>query len=118
MEMRDYIEAGIRKFGTATQLAKELGMNANQVRDAKAHRCGLPVYACIRLADLIGVDPMEVIAASELVTEKHEDRIAVFRPFVQAARFAQHLMIAGLAVSASLAVIVENSASTIRTFLL
>ncbi len=42
---------------------------------------------------MIRAEPLEVIAASELVTEKREDRKAVFLPFVQMGRLA-HPMIA------------------------
>ena len=118
MEFKDYIEAGVAKLGTAVSLAKYLGQNPNAVRDAKGHRKGLPVYACIKLAELIDADPMEVIAASELVTEKHEDRIAIFRPFVQAARHAQHLTIAILAGMTVFSLTIENSALIVRNFLL
>jgi len=85
MELKDYIEAGINKFGTAVSLAKQLGQNANLVRDAKAHRKGLPNYACVMLADLLEVERIEVIAASELVTEKNPERQKVWLPFVLAA---------------------------------
>lgn len=118
MELRDYIEEGIAKFGTATELAKELGMNANQVRDAKAHRCGLPNYACIRLAGLIDVEPIAIIAASELATEKREDRKEIFRPFAQMGRLA-HPMIVGIVSSATvLGMALDNVLFTSRTFLL
>lgn len=116
MELRDYIESGIAKFGTGTELAKALGMNANQVRDAKGHRCGLPVWACIKLSSMIGADPLEVIAASELVTEKREDRKAIFLPFVQMGRMA-HPMIAIITTTATALVLaMENSGSIIRSF--
>ena len=88
MDLREFIELGIAKYGTATELAKVIGMNANALRDAKSGRQGLPVYACIKLAELIEVTPLEVIAASELVTEKREERRAVFLPFVQ--QFGRH----------------------------
>ena len=89
MELRDYIEAGIKKCGTAVSLAKLLGQNANLVRDAKAHRKGLPNYACVKLADLLGTERIEVIAASELVTEKNPERQKVWLPFVLAAEARQ-----------------------------
>ena len=93
MELKDYIEAGVAKFTPATELAKQLGQNANLVRDAKAHRKGLPNYACVKLADLLGAERIEVIAASELVTEKNPERREVWIPFVLAAearKLAEH----------------------------
>jgi hypothetical protein len=89
MELKDYIEAGIAKCGTAVSLAKQLSQNANAVRDAKRHRQGLPNYACVMLADLLGVERIEVIAASELVTEKNPERQKVWLPFVLAAEMRQ-----------------------------
>ena len=84
MELRDYIEAGIEKMedGTAVSLAKHLGQNPNAVRNAKAHRQGLPSYACALLADLLGVERLEIIAASELVTEKNPERREIWLPIV------------------------------------
>lgn len=99
MELKDYIDAGIEKMPnqTAVELARFLDQNPNSVRDARSHRRGIPVFACVSLAKLIGVDPLEIIAASELVTEKKEERRAVFLPFVQGVALAKHLAIATFA---------------------
>lgn len=83
MEQRDYIEKGIAKKGSLAALGRFLDQGESPMRSARNHKCGLPVYACIKLAELIEVPPLEVIAASELVTEKREERRAVFLPFVQ-----------------------------------
>jgi hypothetical protein len=48
------------------------------MREAKNGKRGLPVYACVALAKLLEVPPMEIIAASELVTAKTEERRALF----------------------------------------
>ncbi len=85
MELKDYIEAGIAKLGSAVSLAKHLGQDATVVRNAKAQRRGLPNYACVKLADLLETEWIEVIAASELVTEKNPERREVWLPFVLAA---------------------------------
>jgi len=118
MEFRDYIEAGIAKCGTAVSLAKLLEQDATVIRNAKAHRRGLPVYACIELASLLEADPMKVISASELVTEKNERRKAIFLPFVHMAGQVQPLMTAALATTTVLMLVIANSFSTIRAFLL
>lgn len=118
MEFREYLLLGEKAAGGRPELAKLLEQQPNALTDAKGSRRGLPVYACIKLADLLGIDPMEIIAASELVTEKHEDRIAVFRPFVQAARHAQHLTIAILAGMTAVSLAFENSFLIVRDFLL
>jgi len=112
VELKDLIEAGIQKMPhkTAAELAEYLLQNPNAVRDAKGHRRGLPVYACVSLAKLIGAEPMEVISASELVTEKKAERRAVFLPFVHLNKMAPHLAIATIAYSTLLA----NVASLIK----
>lgn len=85
MELRDYIEAGIEKCESVVSLAKQLGQADTTITNAKAHRRGLPNYACVKLADLLGTERIEVIAASELVTEKNPERREVWLPFVLAA---------------------------------
>ena len=66
------------------------------MRDARNLKRGLPVYACVKLADLFHVTPMEIIAASELVTAKTEERRALFLPFLQAAKHTHPVVVAGL----------------------
>lgn len=116
MELRDYIEAGIKKRETAVSLAEELEQDATALRNAKAHRRGLPVYACIKLANLIGADPLEIIAASELVTEKREDRKAIFRPFVQMGRLAHPMSVTIATIATALAAIFETTRSIFPPF--
>lgn len=82
MEQRDYIEAGAKLKGSLASLARHLDQGETAMREAKAHKRGMPVYACVKLAQLIKVDPLQVIAASELVTEKKEERKAIWLPFV------------------------------------
>lgn len=60
----------------------DLGQEREALSGAKASRRGLPAYACIKLAKLIGVEPISVIAASELVTEKKEERRAEWLPLL------------------------------------
>jgi hypothetical protein len=78
MELRNYMEAGIEKAGGTSALAKILDVQAQQVTDAKSMRIKLPVWACYSLAEYLGKDAKEIIAASELVTEKRPERRAVF----------------------------------------
>ena len=85
MELKEYIEAGTKKTGSIAELAKLIEQNAANVTNAKAHRRGLPNYACVILAELLEVPQIEVIAASELVTEKNPERQKVWLPFVLAA---------------------------------
>ena len=82
MELKDFIQAGIDAIGTGKELAVILGISANSLSDAKNHRHGIPSVACIRLAKIVGAEAISVIAASELVTEKREDKRAELLPFV------------------------------------
>lgn len=85
MELRDYMEMAIKKAGTARKLAEMIDQKTTAISEIKAQRRGLPHYACVKMAELIGVNSLEVIAASELVTEKDPERQKVWLPFVQAA---------------------------------
>ncbi len=119
MELREYIDAGIRKTGTAKELAKHLGLaHASYIANARGGQRGLPNAACYKLADLIGVTRDEVIAASELVTEKDEGLRAFWRPFVETARHAHQLMIATIAIASAFSLDIANSLLIGRDFLL
>ena|ERR1035437_5865851 len=118
MEMRDCIEEGIAIAGTAAALGKMLNQPATVISNAKSHQRGLPLAACYKLADLIGAQRDAVTAASALVTEKDEEVRNYLIPFVQAVSFAQHLSIAALAAGTVFSLLVENSVSVTRSFLL
>ena len=79
MEMKIYIEMGEKKAGKQTELGKILGIKENYLRNAKSGRAGLPDAICIKLADYLEINPLQVIAASNLVTEKDEERIKIFK---------------------------------------
>ncbi|MBS1197476.1 MAG: hypothetical protein H6R18_1261 [Proteobacteria bacterium] len=89
MELRDCIESGIKRKTTVTALATYLGVNPNSISDAKAHRRGLPNDACVKLARLIGAEPLDVIAASELATEKKTEKREFWLSFVNPAKTAR-----------------------------
>lgn len=82
MELREYIEMAMKKCNSAKLLAERIKVNPTVLSDAKGHRRGLPNYACVMLADFIGEPRINVIAASELVTEKDPIKKAVWQPFV------------------------------------
>lgn len=82
MEFRSYIERAEKAAGSQKELGLMIGQSAGKLRQAKANKCGLPIAVCCQIAQLIGVDEMEVISASELVTEKKPERRAVLLPFV------------------------------------
>ncbi|MER0205032.1 MAG: hypothetical protein DU480_14525 [Nitrosomonas sp.] len=74
MKMKNYIEEAEKKAGMQLELAKLLNISSSNIRSIKAGKRGLPVEACIILADYIRADRLEVIAASNLVTEKDEEK--------------------------------------------
>jgi len=78
MDMKNYIEQAEKKAGKQTELAKLLGVSASYLRLVKAGKNGLSADMCIVLADYIGADRLQVIAASNLVTEKDEKKRKIF----------------------------------------
>jgi predicted patatin/cPLA2 family phospholipase len=78
MNLRDYIEMGEMEAGSQVKLAEFLMMNPANIRNAKRGTQGIPDAMCIKLAKLIGVTEIEVIAASNLVTEKNPERRKIF----------------------------------------
>ncbi len=78
MQMRNYIEQAEKKAGKQIELAKMLGVSASYIRLVKSGKNGLSTDMCIVLADYIEEDPLKVIAASNLVTEKDERKRKIF----------------------------------------
>lgn len=87
--MKTYIEIAEKKAGKQIELARMLGITDAYIRMVKTGKRGFPVEVCILLADYIGADRLEVIAASNLVTEKDERKRKIFEScFNRAANFA------------------------------
>lgn len=99
MEMKKYIEMGEKIAGKQTELAKVLGISESYLRVAKAGRNGLNDAVCIKLADFIKVDRLEVIAASNLVTEKDEGRRKIFESCFK--KVSNGVAVSGLFISLS-----------------
>lgn len=95
MELKDYIEQGTKKRGSLAALGRYLDQAEATMRCARNQTRGLPVYACMKLAEYIGADPLQVIAASELVTEKREERREIFQRFLMKNN-AQGIMLCAL----------------------
>ncbi len=83
MNFSDYIKKGEKKAGSQVELAKILGQVDSSVRAALAGKRGLPTAICIKLADYIDEDRVSVIASSDLVTEKREDRKEILRKCIK-----------------------------------
>ena len=69
MELVTYITQAEEKANGRTKLAQFLEVRPNYLTDAKAGRCGLPAYACVKLAQLLGEDPTRVIAGIAATVE-------------------------------------------------
>lgn len=82
MELKTLIERAEKAAGSQIKLGLRIGQNPGNIRAAKAGIKGLPDYACVIIAELIGEEPIVVIAASNLATEKKEERREIWRPFV------------------------------------
>lgn len=82
MNLSEIISKGAEVAGSQKALATALGIQPTHLSNAKAGKYGLPSYACVKLGSILGIEPMTVIAASELVTEKNPERRAIFAPFV------------------------------------
>lgn len=78
MDMKNYIEEAEKKAGTQKKLAEFLDVSASYIRMIKAGKNGLSTDKCIVLAEFIHADALEVIAASNLVTEKDEKKRKIF----------------------------------------
>lgn len=78
MKINRFIEMGVEKTGSQKALANALDIDVTVLSAVKAGRRGLSNVVCIKLADLIKVERIEVIAASDLVTEKDEEKRKVF----------------------------------------
>lgn len=83
MKLKNYIEEAEKKAGSQKELANFLEISASYIRNIKACKSGLPDALCIKLADYIGADRLEVIAASNLVTEKDEKKRKIFESCFQ-----------------------------------
>ena len=99
MEMKNYIELAEKKAGQQTKLAKILGISPSNIRSAKSNQRGLPVEVCILLADYIEVDPLKVIAASNLVTEKDETKRKILESCFRRTSKAANFIVAALFVA-------------------
>lgn len=83
MKMNEYLEKAQRKAGSQIKLAKTLGISDRYIRLVRDGERSLADDICIKLADYIKEDRLEVIAASNLVTEKDEEKRKIFESCFQ-----------------------------------
>lgn len=97
MDMKTFIEIGEKRAGKQAELAKYLNIRYTTLGLVKSGKRGLPEAICIKLARYIEADPLEVIAASNLVTEKDEERRKIFEScFTKAASVAAAAIIVSI----------------------
>jgi DNA-binding transcriptional regulator YdaS (Cro superfamily) len=96
----EMISKASEQLGSKKAVSIALGIDATNLSHAMKGVRRLPDFACFRLAELIGINPAEVIAASALITEKDEEKRKVFYPFVMAGKSATIATIALLGVAA------------------
>lgn len=101
MEMKKFIEMGEEKAGKQVELARYLNIRPSTLRIVKSGRTSLPVALCIKLARYIGVDELEVIAASNLIIEKNEERRKIFESCFKTAKTASIVVALGAATMIS-----------------
>ncbi len=99
MNIKNYIEIGEKKAGKQKILAEMLNIADVNIRMAKSGKRGLPDAVCIKLADYIEVDRLEVIAASNLVTEKDEERRKIFESCIKKTSVAASVGIISSAIA-------------------
>lgn len=99
MEMKNYIEKAEKKAGKQTELANMLGITASYIRMVKAGKKGFPIETCIVLADYINEDRLEIIAASNLVTEKDERKRKIFESCFTKTSKAASFIVAALFIA-------------------
>ena len=103
MQMKKFIEEAERKAGKQTELARILGISDAYIRMVKTGKRGFADDICIKLADYIEADRLEVIAASNLVTEKDEEKRKLFESC-----FQKVASVAGVAIVISMLTLVPQ----------
>lgn len=88
MKLNDYLDIAEKKAGKKIELARILGISDAYLRLVRNEKRGLAIEGCILLADYIDADRLEVIAASNLVTEKDERKRKIIESCFSASRAA------------------------------
>ncbi len=112
MELSELVKDGAKKFSSDAALARFLGVDPVTLNKAKKGERPLPLAACGKLAELLEMERFEVAAASDLLTEKNEQRRAYLIPF------ARHVAgIMGIAVMSNFALPSPAEAEPLSHFL-
>ncbi len=82
MDLRAYIARAEKITQSSQSLAELIGVRPQELSSAKKGARGLPTVACGKLADLIGESHWTVQCASEVLTEKDEEKRNYLLDFV------------------------------------
>ncbi|MEO4030537.1 hypothetical protein ABH313_21125 [Chromobacterium vaccinii] len=95
----DYLQDAIEKLGDMSQnkKAEKMGLNGNTLSQYMTGTRIMDDYACIMVAQVLGIDGMEVIAAAQMEREKNLDKKAFWEDFRK--KLGVKLGIVGLAVA-------------------
>ncbi|MCL2875458.1 MAG: hypothetical protein FWF12_04010 [Betaproteobacteria bacterium] len=86
--LADYIKTAANKAGSLSALSRLLTMNQPDISKAANGRGRIPLTAAVQLADYIEADPLAVISANELVTERKPEKRAFWMQHARAASIA------------------------------
>lgn len=76
MDMSKVLDEAKEKLGVESDygLAKKLGIPNPRISEYRSGKATPDAYACAKLADALGVDPLALLAQVEAATEKNEAR--------------------------------------------
>lgn len=89
MELNEIITLGLQRTdGNVAELARLIGTSRETLSRAKSHKQPLTLEACARLAQHVGIDAIEVIAANRRATATKEEDREFWKIFGKAASIA------------------------------
>ncbi|BCX89519.1 hypothetical protein MIN45_P1892 [Methylomarinovum tepidoasis] len=96
----EYIEEAKKKLGISSdnELAKRIGVNRAAVSQWKHGKSTMDVYACFQIAEILGIDPVEIITAANLEREKKEERRRYWEKFSRMRGWAAMLILGVISV--------------------
>lgn len=88
MNFGEMLENGAKKVGTTRALSKIIGVSESNISSAKTHCRGIPNKACLKLAEILEIDALKVIAAKEEWMAKTQEDKEFWHPLANAAGLA------------------------------
>ncbi len=90
-----YLDDAMEKLGLENdnQIATWLGVTRASVCHWRKGKSILDDYSCLKIADVLGIDPMEIITAANIEREKKEQKRKVWEEFSRRRGWAAVLFI-------------------------